>query len=50
MNNIYKKEGMNSLFAGLSPRFFRVALAQGITFYIYESIIQCYNFPQNIPQ
>ena len=50
MNNIYKKEGMNSLFAGLSPRFFRVALAQGITFYIYESIIQCYNFPQNFPQ
>ena len=42
MKDIHQKEGIFSLFSGLSPRFYRVAIAQGVTFYIYESIINFY--------
>ena len=42
MKDIHKKEGFVGLFSGLSPRFYRVAIAQGVTFYIYESIINLY--------
>ena len=42
MKEIHKKEGFVGLFSGLSPRFYRVAIAQGVTFYIYESIINLY--------
>ncbi len=42
MKQIHKKEGIDGLFSGLSPRFYRVAIAQGVTFYIYESIINLY--------
>lgn len=43
MKNICKNEGFFALFSGLSPRFYRVAIAQGITFYLYESIINIYH-------
>jgi nitrogen regulatory protein PII-like uncharacterized protein len=43
MKNICNKEGFFALFSGLSPRFYRVAIAQGITFYLYESIIHIYH-------
>ena len=43
MKNIYKNEGFFALFSGLSPRFYRVAIAQGVTFYLYESIINIYH-------
>ena len=42
MNKIIKDEGIKGLFAGLTARFFRVAIAQGATFYIYENIINIY--------
>ena len=42
MKQIHKKEGIDGLFSGLSPRFYRVEIAQGVTFYIYESIINLY--------
>tara|TARA_B100000524_G_scaffold283170_1_gene158970 strand:+ start:156 stop:1004 length:849 start_codon:yes stop_codon:yes gene_type:complete len=42
MKDIHQKEGIFTLFSGLSPRFYRVAIAQGVTFYIYESIINFY--------
>lgn len=43
MCHIYQNDGFKGLFSGLSPRFYRVALAQSITFLIYESIISFYN-------
>lgn len=43
IKNIYKNEGFFALFSGLSPRFYRVAIAQGVTFYLYESIINIYH-------
>ena len=42
MKKIHEKEGFEGLFSGLSPRFYRVAIAQGVTFYIYENIINLY--------
>ena len=42
MNDIYQKNGIKGLFSGLTPRFYRVGLAQGITFLIYESILSFY--------
>ena len=42
MKEIHQKEGIKGLFSGLSARFYRVAIAQGVTFYIYESIINLY--------
>lgn len=42
MTDIYQKNGIKGLFSGLTPRFYRVGLAQGITFLIYESILSFY--------
>ena len=42
INDIYQKNGIKGLFSGLTPRFYRVGLAQGITFLIYESIVSFY--------
>ena len=42
MKDIFKTNGIKGLFSGLTPRFYRVGLAQSITFLIYESIFEFY--------